>query len=203
MTFRFPHLAFEKIADLVEGRLADDEREQAAAHASECHRCAEQVARLERAIQMMRTDTAEDAPRYAIASVFNSFRSRVQPAPGLKRLLAALTFDSLQMAPATGLRDGAVAEQQLVYAAGENSLHLQVLPSGEQWRVTGQVLGECEGGEIEVRGGTLEDVKVSLTDQCEFMLPPLSEGTYSLLFRLPGAEVEIPDLKLGIIEDDA
>ena len=198
MTIKVPHLQFEKIADLVEGRLGADERAQAATHAAGCRRCAEQVTRLERAVQMMRTDTVEDAPRYAIASAVNSFRSRVSPAAsGLKRLLATVTFDSSQMAPAVGLREEAAAERQLVYIAGVHTLHLQVSPANELWLVSGQVLGECAGCEIELRGASQETMKLPLSAQCEFAFPPLANGSYSLLLRLPGVELEIPDLKLG------
>src|SRR5262245_21847609 len=198
MTITRPHLQFEQIADLVEGRLGDDERAEATAHTAECSRCAEQAARLERAVLMMRTDTTEEAPRYAIASAVSAFRSRVSGAESsLKRLLAALTFDSFQMESAAGLREGAIAERQLVYSAGDSTLHLQVSRSGDVWLVSGQVLGDCAGGEIEVRDASQESVKVALSGLYEFTVPPLKSGSYSLLLRLPDIEVEIPDFELG------
>lgn len=197
MKVTFPHIQFEKIVDLVESRLSGDELLQAQEHLTACERCTTQLASLNQTVEMMRADTTEDAPRYAIAGALSSFRSRAIAKPSaLQRLVAALTFDSLQAAPAMGVRAGARAERQLVFSAGENQVHLQLTPAAGDWVVSGQVLGECEGGTVELSGapGT---VKVALNDLCEFTLPPLAGGSYALVVRLAEVEMEIPELKLG------
>lgn len=198
MNLTFQHLPFEQIADLAEGRLPVNERAAAEAHVSGCARCSAQLARVEHTINLMRTDEAEDAPRDVLFSVVNLFNSRaVARQPSLvRRVLAALSFDSTQQAAAYGVRSGQAAARQMLYSAGENDLDVRVQPSGEAWIVSGQVLGECAGGRVELKGAAAE-VSGELNELCEFTLPAVSSGSYTLRLRLRDVEIEVPELQLG------
>lgn len=198
MNLTFQHLPFEKLADLAEGRLPDAERTAAAAHISACSRCSTQYARLEQTIGLMRTDEAQDAPRDVMASVINLFRSRASESePSMvQRVLAALSFDSAKLAPAYGVRSGQATARQMLYSAGNNDLDLRVQPSGETWIVSGQVLGECAGGRARLEGAAAETT-AELNELCEFTLPPVPPGSYTLRLRLNEVEVEVPELRLG------
>ena len=196
----FTHLPFAKLADMAEGRLASDERTKSLEHVSACSRCSKELASLEHVIGLMRTDMAEDAPAAVVSRAVNLFRSRAAATasePSLvKRILAALSFDSLQMSPVYGVRSGQPAARQLLYSAGENDLDLRVTPSGEAWVVSGQVLGaECAGGKIELEGASGVS-HAELNDQCEFRLPPVPAGSYHLRLRIADTEVEVPELEL-------
>jgi hypothetical protein len=154
---------------------------------------------LARLVGLMRTDKSVDAPRSAVAAAVNLFRSRaVAEKPALvQRLLAALSFDSLSSAPAFGVRSGApAAARQLLYSAGDNDLDLRVSQSGEQWTVSGQVLGPCAGGRAELEGDGGR-AAAELNEQCEFTLSPLPTGSYTLRLRLSDVEIEIPEINLG------
>jgi hypothetical protein len=189
-----PHPEFDKLADLAEGRLADSET---LAHLAQCPQCSEKLGHLERTIEMMRTDIMEDAPAYAFERAKNLFRARIKPAGSfLKQVLASLKFDSLQEPPAFAIRSAATSERQLLFSAGENDLQLQINQSGGQYVVSGQVLGPCAGGQIELQGIKVT-VKTTLSDLCEFTLDSVPEGIYLLTLRLPEAELKIPDLNLG------
>lgn len=192
------HLPFEKLADLAEGRVSSEERAGLQSHVSSCPRCAEKLGGLEGVIGAMRTDQSEDAPPALVANAINLFRSRaVAKEPSLiKRIAAALNFDSFQMSPAYGVRSGQSAARQLLYSAGDYDLDLRVTQSGEVWNVSGQVLGEeCAGGEIEFIGQT-SSARTELNEQCEFSLAALPAGTYRLRLRFNDLEVEIPELEL-------
>ncbi|MBD0327236.1 MAG: hypothetical protein ICV68_12440 [Pyrinomonadaceae bacterium] len=198
MNLTFQHLPFEKIADLAEGRLLAAERDAARAHLSGCARCSAQLARLERTINLMRADKTEDAPRDVLSSVLNMFRQRADAKePSLvRRVLAALSFDSAQATPAYGVRSGQAAARQMLYSAGDNDLDLRVQPSGDAWVVSGQVLGECAaGGRVELAGADTE-IAAELNELCEFTLPAVPSGSYTLRLRLSEVEVEIPELHL-------
>lgn len=197
MNLTFQHLQFDKLADLAEGRLRDDERAAAETHVSGCQRCSEQFARVEQTINLMRTDAAEDAPRGVMASVMGLFNARAaESQPSLvRRVLAALNFDSTQNALAHGVRSGQATARQMLYSAGDNDLDLRVTPSGETWVVSGQVLGECAGGHVELKGADAE-AAADLNELCEFSLPPVPSGSYTLRLRLNDVEVEVPELQL-------
>jgi hypothetical protein len=195
----FNHLRFAKLADLAEGRLSPDEREDSLEHVSACSRCSAKLNRLEQVIGLMRTDEGVDAPPALVSHAINLFRSRAiaSSEPSLvKRVLAALSFDSLQMSPAFGVRSGQPAARQLLFSAGENDLDLRVTPSNDAWIVSGQVLGsQCAGGQVELEGSGLTS-RAELNEQCEFRLPPVPAGSYQLRLRLGLTEVEVPELEL-------
>lgn len=192
-----PHIRFEKMVDLVEGRLRGDELLEAAEHLDRCADCAAQRTNLENTITVMHSDASEDAPRPAVAAALSAFHLRAgRETSVVKRLVAALTFDSLQSAPAVGIRAGTDAGRQLVFSAGKSQVHLQVKPDADGWVVSGQVLGDCPGGTVEM-SNALAAFKVALNTMCEFELPPVCEGSYKFLLRLGDVEMEIPELKLG------
>jgi anti-sigma factor RsiW len=191
------HLTFAKLADLAEGRLSSNEQEASSSHLSTCSRCTAKLASLNSVVGLMRTDRAEDAPPELVARAINLFRSRAATRPPslVKRIVAALSFDSLQMSPAFGVRSGQSSARQLLFVAGEYDLDLRITQSGETWNVSGQVFGEeCVGGKIELEGETA--IRVDLNNQCEFTMAAVPAGSYQLRLRLPDLEVEIPQLEL-------
>ncbi|HEY0378858.1 MAG TPA: hypothetical protein VGC87_18230 [Pyrinomonadaceae bacterium] len=197
------HLPFEELADLAEGRLAPEARAASLEHVNACSRCTSKLGRLEQVISLMRTDDGEDASPALVSQAINLFRARAardaSASPSLaRRILAALSFDSLQMSPAYGVRSGQAAARQLLYSAGENDLDLRVTQSGEEWVVAGQLLGaDCEGreGSVELQGADRTS-RAELNGQCEFRLPAVTSGSYTLRVRLGDELIEIPELEL-------
>ncbi|MCA1592099.1 MAG: zf-HC2 domain-containing protein [Acidobacteria bacterium] len=203
MTINPRHIPFARLADMIEGRLPAPEQAETRAHLEACERCTGQAAKLQRITQLMRADDSQDAPRDVLFNTISMFRSRhaTEKAPGiLRRVLAALNFDSGSQPLAFGVRSGqAATARQLLFKAGDVSVDLRLAQGGEGWTVSGQVLGPCGGGQVEmVRDGETEPaVRAGLNNLCEFvMLPPVAAGIYTLRLRLDDVEVEIPELDL-------
>ena len=195
------HLSFALLADLVEGRLAAEEQASARTHLAGCAHCSGQAAELTRVTGLMRADTSEDAPRDVLSDAIRMFRTRPVAAekPGLlRRLVASLSFDSGALAPAFGVRSGApAAARQLLFTAGDIDVDLRLAPSGEGWVVSGQLLGACTGGRVELlSGNNAPTSQADLNDLCEFTLPPVPEGVYTLRLLIDDAEIEVPGLSL-------
>ncbi|MCA1633367.1 MAG: hypothetical protein LC802_06500 [Acidobacteria bacterium] len=196
------HLSFALLADLVEGHLGTEEQASARTHLAGCARCSGQAASLARVTGLMRADTSEEAPHDVLSDAIRMFRTRPIAAetPGLlRRLVASLSFDSGALAPAFGVRSGApAAARQLLFSAGDVDIDLRLAPSGEGWAVSGQVLGACStGGRVELLAG--DDAPASeagLNDLCEFTLPSVPEGVYTLRLLIDDAEIEVPGLTL-------
>ncbi|MGH9880267.1 MAG: hypothetical protein ACRD6N_02435, partial [Pyrinomonadaceae bacterium] len=157
-----------------------------------------ELQRLQQVILLMRSDTSEDAPPDVVAYAKTIFRKRaVSGEPALlRRIVAALSFDSMNVAPAYGVRSGHAASRQLVYSSESHDVDLRITPQNDQWVVAGQVLGEhCARGEVKLEGETGTAV-AALNELCEFTLPAVSAGSYKLLLRLADVEVEVPRLEL-------
>lgn len=192
---RSPHIAFETLADLAEGRATAAERVSISSHLSACAACAGKLQRIEEVMVLMRTDKSEETPRGLVQYAINLFQPE-RKSSMLRRLVATLTFDSLTTAPAFGVRSGESQTRQLLFSAEENDIDLRITMEDEQWIVAGQVLRpDCGGGQVEI-SGELDSTSAELNELCEFKLPAVPPGNYLVRVRMAGLELEIPELEL-------
>lgn len=191
------HIPFEKLADLAENRQSAEESEATRTHLADCSDCAAQMKRLDHLVNLMRTDLAEDAPRDLVSNALNLFRPRaVEEKPTiLQRVMAVLSFDSRQLSPAFGVRSGQSVARQLLFSVGEHDLDLRVAPDDGAWVVSGQVLGECESGQVELRSESVSE-RAPMNELCEFTLPRVPSGKYSLVINFQQTEIEVPEFEL-------
>ncbi len=195
MSNMLEHIAFERLADMAEGRLDAANTDAIRQHVAGCAECAASLAWLEHTFGLMRSDSGEDAPPALVASVRGLFRPTPPLVAGLRRLLAELRFDSATARPALGLRSGRYGERQLLFSLGEHDLDLRVAATGDQWSIQGQLLGPDTSGDVTLDGPGGAKV-ATLDDLCQFSLPPVAPGAYRLTLRLPDAEIEIPAIEL-------
>jgi len=145
---------------------------------------------------MMRSDRTTDVPRDVLASAINVF-SREKPLP-LRRIIALLTFDSRNAGPAFGMRSLSAESRQMLYSAEEIDLELRITVQNDECILAGQVLGEgCAEGHVEI-AGVAGRSKATLNEECEFTLPPIPPGNYSLTIRMLDREIEIPEFELKV-----
>lgn len=196
------HIAFEVLVDLVEERAPAERAAEARAHIQACSHCQQELAWASRVTTLMRSDELEDAPLHVVARAVRSLHAvptpAPQPAPGvLRRLVARLQFDSdVAFTPAFGMRSGQPEGRQMLFTTEEVEVDLRITPYQNQWVVTGQMLGPCEGGSVELVGDEAAET-AALNDLCEFDLPAVEAGHYTLLLRYADAEVEVSDLQIG------
>ena len=198
MTTPTKHISFEAMLDVAERSDAPDG--EAAAHLSMCQNCSDEFDRVLHLVRSMREDQSVDAPRDVLSYAINSFsQRRGTKAPSLvQRIVAALTFDSFESAPAFAVRSGASAARKLLYSAAEKDLDIRISKQeNDRWAIAGQVLGgHCAGGEIILQGAELNE-SARLNEDCEFVLTPVPPGTYHLLLKLGDSEVEVQKLEVG------
>lgn len=189
-----PHLPLETLADIVENRATAGTLETAMAHVATCSACDDALRRLRQLILMMRTDTAADAPRDVLMAAISLFSPKKRrPLP---RIIATLIFDSRQAGPAFGMRSVRMTSRQLLYSAQQADVDLHITIQNEECVVAGQVIrDDCAGGLVEISGAT-GTAEASLNELCEFRLPAIPVGNYSLRVRMSDVEIEIPELEL-------
>jgi len=192
-----PHIPFDELAELAEGRSKTSP--EALAHLKLCSECSSQLQSIGQTIGLMRADTTEDAPAEMVQYAKGIFRSKVvKHGPSmLKLIVAALTFDSLTNAPAFGLRSQATAGRQLIYSTETADIDVHVSPESDQWQIAGQVLGaECPGGDVKLEGESFS-AAAQLSDLCEFSFGAVPAGAYKLSIHLTDVLIETPRLELG------
>jgi hypothetical protein len=132
----------------------------------------------------METNQATDAPCDVVSHAANLFNGRAKsPRRSLKRrILAALSFDSLDQSPVHAVRSGRTGSRQLVYSAEANDIDLRISVQDDMWVVTGQILREdCEGGSVEMEGLS-DSVDATLNELCEFTLVLWCPGAIYCVF---------------------
>ena len=203
MKLAHEHIPFERLADMAEGRLAPMDARNVRTHLTSCPTCAGRLAEVERVTGLMRADNSVDAPRDVLVNAVRLFDARPARegilAGMIRRVVASLSFDSSSPGLAFGVRSSqAAASRQLIFSAGDVDVDLRLAPSEEGWAVSGQVLGECAGGWAELGGvGTSGDAaRAEFNELCEFALPSVPAGSYTLRLGLGDTLVEIPDLDL-------
>lgn len=201
MISNLSHIPFETLADFAEHRLVPDK--PAVAHLATCQHCAQEFTRLENLVRLMRTDDAIDAARDVRARAVALFRRAPLTKPSLKeRLVASLSFDSLNMSQAYGVRSAASAAaltaRQMLFEVGDVTLDLRITENEEsEWMVSGQLVGDdCARGRVVLQNAE-RTLETTLNDVCEFALPRVPAGVYGVRFDLETTEISIPDLRLG------
>jgi hypothetical protein len=188
------HISLEILADIAEDRVAGAALKAAMAHVAECSDCDDTLRRLQHLVAMMTTDRAGDAPADLLRSAINTFSPDSENP--IRRIIAVLTFDSRSAGSAFGMRSIRTPSRQLLYSAQETDLDLRVSVQNEECVVTGQIIREsCAGGHVEISGET-GSASATLNELCEFTLPPMPVGNYSLRVKMPDIEIEIPELDL-------
>ena len=187
------HISLEILADIAEDRVAGAILEAALAHVSTCSECDHTLRRLRQLIRTMKSDRAADVPRDVLLSTINIFSPSQSP---LRRVVAILTFDSRSTNPAYGMRSLHNSSRQMLYSAQETDLDLRITVLNDECIVAGQIMRDgCTGGVVEISGAT-GSAETSLNDLCEFTLPAVPVGHYSLKIRMLDVEIEIPQLEL-------
>src|SRR6185369_1902888 len=188
------HISLEALVDIVEGRATSETLELAVAHISSCSDCVDTLRRLQQVILTMKNDTSKDAPRDLLQSALNIFSPERRAS--LRHVIAILTFDSRLAGPAYGIRSLRNTSRQLLYSAQETDLDLRITVQNDECIVVGQVIrADCISGLVEISGDA-GSATASLNEVCEFTLPAIPFGNYSLRVKMPDVQIEIPELEL-------
>ncbi|HEX7331868.1 MAG TPA: hypothetical protein VF290_10225 [Pyrinomonadaceae bacterium] len=187
------HISLEILADIAEERVPGALLDAALAHVSTCSECDTTLRRLRQLIHTMKSDRGADAPRDVLLSTINIFSPRQSP---LRRVVAILTFDSRNASPAYGMRSIHANSRQMLYSAQETDLDLRITVQNDECIVAGQIMRDgCTGGVVQISGAS-GSAEASLNELCEFTLPAVPVGNYSLTVRMLDVEIEIPELEL-------
>ena len=188
------HISLEMLADIAEDRLTGEVLEAAMVHASKCSACDDSLRRLRKLMLIMNGDSTEEAPPDVLTTAINIF-SRPRQAP-LPSIVAILIFDSRRAGPAFGMRSVPTASRQLLFSAQDTDLDLRITVQNGECIVAGQVIRDGNVRGLVEMSGAMGSAEAILNELCEFTLPAVPVGNYSLRVRMLDVEIEIPELDL-------
>lgn len=140
----------------------------------------------------------EAAPEHVLQRAFAVWRPRAAAPSLLRRLVAALSFDSgWTPQPALGTRGTGVHRQrQMLFTVEELDLDLRITPQPDgRYLLGGQVLGPQTRVALTLAAGG-DSQSCTLDELGEFRFQPVPGGACRLLLQFGDAEVELPPIEL-------
>jgi hypothetical protein len=135
--------------------------------------------------------------------IFGSERPRPRIVERIGHAVASLVFDSFARPALVGVRSTETANRQLLYAAGANSIDLQIAESDQaKLDLIGQVLRDGEEAFESVAGLAVRLISgdktvAAVTNQMgEFSINRVGEGEYDLQVEVAGGSITVPALPL-------
>jgi hypothetical protein len=198
MKFFNSHLSIKQIADAIDNRLPNGERDSFQSHLESCGHCAAEYKNLAHSINLMQSDYSIEAPLEALNFARNLFRTgkRFTPrSPAASRIFATLKLDVAPFAPVFGERSAnASAERQMLFEAGEYDVDLRIRANDKGFNIAGQILGELSG-QISLKLQSADFTReTSVSEIGEFKIENVPAGNYELILQIGEAEIIISDL---------
>lgn len=120
-------------------------------------------------------------------------------ASALRLIQAGLRLDSWALpAVALGVRDAGCDARHLLFSAAGRDIDLRVMPTGDRFALSGQVLGPDVEGEVELSPlpeATVPDAaatRATLDGCSEFHFDGVSAGRYRLSLRVGTERIQLP-----------
>lgn len=192
-----PHISFEALVDYNEKKLVPSQEKDILEHLALCNSCSAQSKRLKEFLELTRNRLTEQTPQTTTAACLNLFESQEtrRKESLIKKVLGSLVFDDWQMAFVINERLSESEFRQLLYNAENYDVDLRLIPIEKRWVIAGQILGECNGGKVQIHSDNFVE-EVFLNESCEFVIQNVPDGSYALKVFLEDVEIEISELLL-------
>jgi hypothetical protein len=198
----------EQLVDWLEGRLSPTEAAEVEQQVHMAGPAVEpEVAWLRAFLRISQEVTLVEPPpsvRQALTERFAAY-AQSQRAPTIfERIVAALTFDSGLLPAPVGVRAASARTRQLVFAAPQLDVVLNVEPRSDNERVDllGQILPTIAGSlpepfAIQLLQGESEAAIAMSDDLGEFEFSALASGSYQLVISNESMEILLPIFQLN------
>ena len=198
-----PHIEFEKLTDLIVGRVSDVESKEVSAHLAVCPTCAILKMKLEKTIGLMQSDSLEEIPPHIYERTLDLFNQRplavkTEKKSVVKKIFGIIESTTSGFTPAFGLRSGQPEFiQQFKLSADEFDVNLQISQKEESFRVFGELFSRIIANTAILQNGPTI-LTASINDLGEFSFTNVKKGDYQLIVVLSEiAEIEFPEITIG------
>jgi hypothetical protein len=200
---------FERLIDYLDNRLDAKDTQRIAAHlATDCADCTATQNWYLQARAIAANDDSVEPPAWVIKRAFRIFETqRPRLVERLGQAIASLVFDSFTRPAVAGIRSTETTNRQLLYNAGDYSIDLQVVPSGQSHaQLAGQILREGETSfesvanlKLELSAGGKQIFEAFTNAMGEFAISNIEQGIYDL--RIETAEGSLTAKSVPLIQE--
>ena len=202
------HLTVENLVEYILGSPVDgtsrqdpekDARPKIEIHLSECRECSQLKGEIQNLIRDLQTDTTFEPPIHLVQWGVELFQPLLQPPTGrkLRRLIAALVFDTYEQRLQPGIRGMATTPRQLLFRAGDVNIDVKIESMEQNDRITmvGQVLSPSEklfdGAPVKLESHGIVQYQTVTNQVGEFSFDEVPKDTYHLSVDLPEGQITL------------
>jgi len=184
------HLNSEVVLDLLDGRIDSSQMPDLNAHIEQCSSCGRQLDEWRTIHSMLGRPHLASAPAQLLRLADSIFEPTPSPVrEGIRKVVAALVFDSFRQPAFAGVR-GAAGARQVVLRAEDFDVHVKISGDPGQQQLIGQIFPRNESRFVDnaqlqlLKDG--ERVGLTVVDQFGgFQFEEVPQGTLSLQIDLP------------------
>jgi hypothetical protein len=193
------HISAEELIDYVDGHISDAARNPIELHLAECGECAELKLEIQSLVLQLQADASHEPPAELVQWGNRLFQPLAQPSTGarLRKLVAALVFDTLDQPMLAGVRHAGTAARQLLYRAGDVDVDVKIesMESNERITLVGQVLATStkflENTPVKLESHGMTRFKTTTNLVGEFSFDEVPKDTYHLSVDLPEGQITL------------
>jgi hypothetical protein len=195
------HLNPENLIEYIDGRASDPSKAAVEAHLVQCSDCSELKQELKQFILRVEEDATYEPPAHLVKWGFSLFQPLLQPKESVggkvRRIIAALVFDTADQPMLAGVRGVGVPPRQLLFRAGDVDVDVKIesMEANDRISLVGQVLTGTEkffeNAPVNLESEGVIRYKTMTNLVGEFMFDEVPKDTYHLSVDLPEGQITL------------
>jgi len=193
------HINTEELVDYMDGRVSDQGKLAVENHLSECKDCTELREEIRMLVLRLQEDTTYEPPAELLQWGVSLFQPLLQPSTGgkLRKLIAALVFDTFDQPLQAGVRRVGAPPRQLLFRAGDVDVDVKIesIEANDRITLVGQVLSTTakffDNTPVKLESHGIVRYRTMTNLVGEFSFDEVPKDTYHLSVDLPEGQITL------------
>jgi hypothetical protein len=193
------HINTEDLVDYMDGRVSGEGKLAVESHLSECNDCVELKDELGLLVLRLQEDTTFEPPAELVQWGVSLFQPLLQPSTGgkLRKLIAALVFDTFDQPLLAGVRRVGAPPRQLLFRAGDVDVDVKIesMETNDRITLVGQVLSTTakffDNTPVKLESHGIVRYRTMTNLVGEFSFDEVPKDTYHLSVDLPEGQITL------------
>lgn len=192
------HLTVENIMDYMDGIGTDVEKSTVATHLVDCEECSELKQEFQVLAMQLREDSAFEPPAELVQWGVDLFQPVMQlEKSGLRKIIAALVYDTFDQPMLAGVRRVGAPPRQLLFRAGDVDVDVKIesMETNDRITLVGQVLSSAtkffDNTPVKLESHGIVRYRTRTNVVGEFSFDEVPKDTYHLSVDLPEGQITL------------
>jgi len=193
------HINTEDLVDYMDGRVSGEGKLAVENHLSKCSDCVELKEELRLLVLRLQEDTTFEPPAELVQWGVSLFQPLLQPSTGgkLRKLIAALVFDTFDQPLLAGVRRVGAPPRQLLFRAGDVDVDVKIesMEANDRITLVGQVLSTTakffDNTPVKLESHGIVRYRTMTNLVGEFSFDEVPKDTYHLSVDLPEGQITL------------